>query len=218
VRRLVAAAALGGQLAVAGVLASSAPAAAAEAAVAKPITAGYQQDLTLRWRLSDSHGAPVAGLKVIVLIRAQRAKIWRAYANAVTDRNGVVKIVARASVSSEFALRHSLTAGHPAVVGPIAVDVSSRVTAALAARAVLPGSPATIAGSVLPAKRGAPVLLQRLVGTTWTHVATTELDNGGRFTFLVKTTTPGRISYRVIKPADSANTAGVGVVLQLLVK
>ncbi len=212
--RRCSAAALCASLAIGNLLAGASPATAL-----KPIAAQYQQQVKLSWRLTDDHGDALGSRDVVVVVRAKRVKTWRAYAHAVTDQKGVVRITARARVSSEFALRYSLGTGKTNVVAaPIVVDVSSLVTAAFSTRTVQRGSAATIAGSVLPTKPGAPVHLQRLVGNAWTHVATDELDSGGKFSFEVRATLTGRSSYRVMKPADSANIAGVSAVLSLLVR
>ena len=67
-------------------------------------------------------------------------------------------------------------------------------------------SPLKVTGTLVPAKPGATVTLQRLVGTTWTDVATAVESSTGTYAFSSKQPT-GSWKFRVTSPAISGRGA-----------
>jgi hypothetical protein len=174
--------------------------------------------------LTNSTRTPLANKPVDVLVRPNRATPWRLYRRTQTDAAGAVLLNARLLTTTDFALRYAGEAGiMPLAAGGGTVRVTARVTASMrpvAVRgryAVRRGTRVTLTGIVGPNKRSQPVYLQRLVGTVWRNVTVTKLGQTSNYGFVLPTGLKGTTSYRVLRPADTANSSGMSAVYVLTV-
>ncbi|BEP13457.1 hypothetical protein acdb102_17680 [Acidothermaceae bacterium B102] len=116
---------------------------------------------------------------------------------------------ALASVATVLSLV-AMTAGPASAKSPARTTISAHLTAST----VLVKSTATVTGAVTPA--GGSLVLQRLVGRTWTTVAHAKPSRTGAYVFSVRAPkTASAWSLKVIRAASSAAKAGTSATLHL---
>ena len=91
--------------------------------------------------------------------------------------------------------------------GTVAVNVLPGITSVLSATTVKLGGSVKLTGKVTPAHPGATVTLQWLDGTSWRNMTTAKLSVTSAYTFTIKPTKKGSISYRVHMATDAEHTA-----------
>jgi hypothetical protein len=67
----------------------------------------------------------------------------------------------------------------------------------------------TLKGAVAPVQSGKTVILQLLIGRTWTNVATTHQNSLGRFAFTIRPRNIRDYFYRFVTPADAGHLAAI---------
>ena len=120
---------------------------------------------------------------------------------------------ARAAVAIAAALIAGLAPS--ASAGARVAPTSFRVTASLSTQAVRAGHPATMGGSVAPARPGAKVYLQQERFGNWTTIATTLLNRSSSYSFTVTPRGPGTKVYRVFKHRQGAIGRAISPVRRL---
>jgi hypothetical protein len=176
--------------------------------------------VTLRGKLA-SPLAPLAKQKVTVQKKNPTASAWKTIATVTTSKKGKFAVTTTPKRITQYRATYAgkkSGRGQYAGVSPTAtVNVGTAVFLKLSSTSVRKGATVTFSGRVAPKKKGATVLLQRLVGSTWTTVSSGKLTTKSTYSISYKTTSTTDYRWRVYKAADkkhSANYSG-GVVLRV---
>ena len=92
-----------------------------------------------------------------------------------------------------------------------------RVSAVTSVAAVTLGKSFTLTTTVAPSRAGKSAYLQRLVGSTWTTIATKVLSSTSAGTFVVKPASRATFSYRVLVKADAVFSLSTSIVKKVTV-
>jgi hypothetical protein len=154
-------------------------------------------------RRADGHG--VAGRPVTVQVRWQGGTAYVDLARLTTNASGTASVGATYTRAGSFRFVSSTDAAYAGSVSqPVAVKVSTRLTASKPSRHRVVGTLASLAG---PKVSGATLVLQRRLPTqvAWTEVARYRTDAYGK---AARTVSPGRTTYfRWVYPGDGAHVA-----------
>jgi hypothetical protein len=154
-------------------------------------------------RRADGHG--VAGRPVTVQVRWQGGTAYVDLARLTTNASGTASVGATYTRAGSFRFVSSTDSAYAGSVSqPVAVKVSTRLTASKPSRHRVVGTLASLAG---PKVSGATLVLQRRLPTqvAWTEVARYRTDAYGK---AARTVSPGRTTYfRWVYPGDGAHVA-----------
>lgn len=157
-------------------------------------------------------GAGLAAVPVVIQSRPHGTAVWH---NVVTKMTGTgsaagyaTAVVAPTANSDYRAVYAAGTYGPSGSASTAAVTlVAMRVTARLSATRVPTGSAVALTGAVAPTRASQYVTVQRYYSGAWHTIASTRLTATSTYRYTIKTQR-GTFSYRVLKAADSHNTAG----------
>jgi Tol biopolymer transport system component len=171
-----------------------------------------------------THGAPVTvsgkllrsgtttgvpSRPVVLEIRPPGTTTWTRVKSTTTRTGGAYSFTHEPTRITEYRVRHVASNGWPAATGPTRrVDVATKVTGTLNSATIPLGGSVTMKGSVAPGHAGQPVRLQQQVSGSWQTIATKSLSSTSTYSFTIKPTTKGTLTYRVVKPADADHTLG----------
>ena len=170
----------------------------------------YDTGLTVTSRLTSAEtGAPVPAAEVSLLGRRAGTTAYTLLATLVSDDDGVVRLVHRPGVNTEYAARYDGDAlSGASAAGPKRVDVAPKLTATSARNAARVRTQITIRGKVTPAHPGSTVRIERHYYGRWHLVATRTLSAASTYRAVITTpATVGWKKYRVVKAADRDNLA-----------
>jgi hypothetical protein len=194
---------------------------------AKSVTIGYGKATAVSAKLTDTKtGAVVAGVSVQLLARTSTAKPFTLAKTLTTNASGIAALTVKPTVNTQYRWAFAGNAAHLAATSAIeSVAVAQVVSLRATATRLRHGTTTKLYGVVSPNEAGQYVYLQQLVGRTWKTVLRArlvrqKLPNGTTTVGYVFAPTPrsaGRYTYRVSRPATSANAAGLSVALLLTV-
>lgn len=171
----------------------------------------YGYGVTVRGTLTYAiGGAPVPPVPVTLVWRHPGSTAWSALASTTSTSAGTYAFAVKPIFHTEYQARFGgSTSFLPATSTNVTVT-SVPVVAASASPTTVPHGTATrIAVTVRPSHPGQRVVLQRLVGTTWTWVANGTLSASSTYTFTAVPATVGTYTYRVYRSADADHSVGI---------
>jgi hypothetical protein len=169
----------------------------------RTITAGATATITGTLLQPAGVGVPA---QVMTLSRGRTSgPLWSATTTATGAASFRVTPQANATYWLAFAGNPTLTA---ASVGPIAILVAPRITAAFAHAVVAAGHAARLAGRVIPAPGARRLRLQRRQRGRWATIASARASHQGRFQFVLRHPARGKTRYRVLLPATATHARG----------
>lgn len=173
----------------------------------------YGGAVTLAGKVTLSKtGAALPGAAMKLYARQKGSSTWRLLRTATSSSTGTFSYGYKPSFGNDFQWRWE--SGSATLVGtgsPItSVGLRPAVTAGLNHTTAPLGTTIAISGSVNPKHPGGLVYLQRYIGNnSWTNVTSTKLSSTSIYSFHVKPTARGSYSYRVVRPADTDELAGI---------
>jgi spore germination protein len=178
-------------------------------AVTAPASAVSSRAITVTGLLTRvTGGAAVAGQTVTLQQMDAGTTTWKGAGTATTSATGGVSFSVTPTVNTQFRMVFTGTWSDKAVTSATAVtNVSWHLTGTFADPTVAVGATATLAGAVKPVRSGTQVVIQRLVGTTWTTVGTRTVGTNGAYSFAIAARKAGTYTYRVRVEATTLNAA-----------
>ena len=155
-------------------------------------------------------GAALAGVPVELYWRRVGTATWTLTTTRTSSSTGAVSFAHKPTASVDYMWVYR---GSTAYVGSSSalrrVGVKTALTATASRTSFALGGTFTLSGAVSPSHAGKTVYLQRYAGSgTWTTVTSKVLSTTSTYSFTVKPTTRGTVTYRVYKPADTDHLAG----------
>lgn len=171
----------------------------------RTVRVAFGRRATIRGRLRDPAGAPIAGAVLDVSSRTRRLGAdWSTVGEVRTDSRGAFTFTAARGVSRtlRFAYRARVGDPEPVQAVQVRVDVSAQLRLALRPAVVSPGGAVKVRGRLLggPFPRGTFVELQALDGREWRTFKTLAVGRRGRFAYRYRfrhTSRPARFLWRV---------------------
>lgn len=171
-------------------------------------TVEYPAVSSVRGRLLDDSGQPLAGRTVAVLQRPMGTTTW-AVRTVTSGADGGVSASGTA-VSTDWQLRFDGDPGLAASLGVVTnAPVATALSLAASAASVGYGSFLTLSGPVAPDHAGQAVYVERLTSSGWVDVTSSTLTSASTFSLKFKQRTRGTLSYRVRKAADGNHAQGI---------
>lgn len=171
-------------------------------------TVQYPAVSSVRGRLLDDSGQPLAGCRVSVLQRPMGMTTWTVRTTTSGADGGVS--ASGTAVSTDWQLRFDGGPGVAASLGVVTnAPVATAVSLAASAVKVSYGSFPTRSGTVAPDHAGQAVYAERLASTGWVAVTSATLTSASTFSLKFKQTLRGTLYYRVRKAADVDHAQGI---------
>lgn len=159
--------------------------------------------------------------KSLTVQRSTAGGAWSSFATVKTTSTGAWALAVKPAYNTSYRVYYAGMTGVLANYSATAVErVATKVTNAVSANNVKPGTYVTFSTAVAPGKAGQTVTLQRYVGSKWVTVTTRTLSSTSKATYRFRTSTTSHADYkyRWVKPADAKNYTGVSAVITLVVK
>lgn len=171
------------------------------------VTYGATTHLTVS--LTDTAGHALGGRRVALLYRVGTGAFHTA-ATGTTGSTGRAALTATLPATSALVVTHAADAVVGLRTSAGTVRVARNMTES-APRAIRIGQYVVTTGAVSPGRTvGAPVQLDRLVGTHWTAVATGKMTTRTSYRVAWKPATSGAVSLRVVIPGNASYAASWG--------
>jgi hypothetical protein len=178
----------------------------------------YGSAATLRGRLTDSTGAPLANRTV-----ALRRVVWPsatslALANVVTDANGNFSTMVTPRAATVYT---AAFVGGPGLTGrmsaPASVALAPFIGLGVNDGSVRRGQTVTFSGTIAPDARGRTVYLQRLVNGRWSTAASKTVTSKYGYSIPWTPRTLTDFTFRVVLPAGNGQATGISNTRRLTV-
>jgi len=153
-----------------------------------------------------SGSAPV--VNAAVTIERASGSSWATLSTTTTATDGSFAATVTPSATARY--RVTVTGATPVVA---TVSVRPKITNKLVYAAAKGGTKVTLVTVVTPRLGGAPVRVQKLIGTTWKTVASAKLGAKSTATIAVGTFGSSAARYRVVLPATGTTPQSVSVSL-----
>ncbi len=168
------------------------------------------------------NGAALAGQSVQLQARKKGTTVaFGTVATVVSGSTGVVTFTTyKPTYPVEIRLVRPVVANNPWGTSTSLSKVIAcqlRVSAVTSVAAVTLGKSFTLTTTVAPSRAGKSAYLQRLVGSTWTTIATKVLSSTSAGTFVVKPASRATFSYRVLVKADAVFSLSTSIVKKVTV-
>jgi GH25 family lysozyme M1 (1,4-beta-N-acetylmuramidase) len=183
-----------------------------------PASVTYGDPLTVQAKLIQKGGtkAPLPGEQVLVYRRYGTSGPWKQVGKVVTDSNGMATVTLHPKRSEHL---ETVFPGAPGLERADRFDyfeVRPAVGASLSSAQTSVGGKVTLSGLVTPAVDHQKVKLEVHSGG-WKLLDTSKTNKHGHYSFMVKPTAAGTISYRVAAVATSKRAAGHSPTVRLTV-
>ena len=173
------------------------PAETATSVNASATSLAYGESVEIAGQVSSSSGS-TQGAMVTLLGRPAGQSDWLDLAEQPADAAGGVVFTRRPEHTGDYRLRFDGSTAQTASLSDIVtITVHPVLTATSAAEPVLTGRAAVVTGTVLPARDGIDLVLQRRTATGWRAVDSGDTDAAGDFR-LAAPARVGKSRYRVV--------------------
>jgi subtilisin family serine protease len=170
----------------------------------------YGAKITVTGLLRDAVTyTPLPKQKIRLYAQLPGRTTWAYAGTFLTGSKGTAVVTRTMAATTRFQWRFAGTSAQPARDSVLSgVTVRALVTGTLSATTARRGQAVTLAGKVSPGLRAPRVWLQRKVGTTWRTLATAVPSAHGEYRFVVRPSSRGVWTLRVVRPSDGLRAVG----------